>query len=176
MASRLPTIPSVGDAPSEAEAVAAEKLFIASLANDGAMIARTIGLPAAGGMQAPASTKLTEPLLLHPAAPIVAAVAPLTPVGEPCSANLPAVVAVCVGCLGSLNFGTVLGFTSPAEPRIRDDLLGGLTDPGRAERLGGVFSSVVSLGALVSLEQSSAARIKYVGKISVVHGLCRWAL
>eukprot|EP01046_Picozoa_sp_COSAG06_P081692 COSAG06_NODE_28817_length_567_cov_1.309829_1_plen_90_part_01 len=42
-----------------------------------------------------------------------------------CGRDSRAVTAALVVCLGSLNFGTTLGFTSPAEPRIREDLLGG---------------------------------------------------
>ena len=91
-----------------------------------------------------------------------------------CGRDSRAVTAALVVCLGSLNFGTTLGFTSPAEPRIREDLLGG------DEQLGALMTSVVSLGALVgalSGGQLSAAFSRRIAiAVSAVPGLLGWLL
>jgi MFS family permease len=91
-----------------------------------------------------------------------------------CGRDSLAVLAVSVVCLGSLNFGTTLGYTSPAEPRIRDDLLGG------DEQLGALMTSVVSLGALVGAltgGQLSAALSRRVAMgVSAIPGVIGWVL
>lgn len=95
--------------------------------------------------------------------------------GSPCCGrDSHAILAVCAACLGSLNFGTTLGYTSPAEPRIREDLLGG------DENLGALMTSVVSLGALVGAlagGQLSAALSRRVAMgVSAVPAVIGWVL
>ena len=91
-----------------------------------------------------------------------------------CGRDSHAVLAVCAVCLGSLNFGTTLGYTSPSEPRIRDDLLGG------DEQLGALMASVVSLGALVGAlggGQLSATLSRRVAlAVSAAPGVIGWVL
>ena len=97
---------------------------------------------------------------LHEQEPPAGAVSAAPPAPHPCS-DAAAILACLAACLGSLNFGTTLGYTSPCEPRIRADVLGG------DEQLGALITSVVSLGALAGALGGGAVSAAFSRRVAL---------